>query len=381
MRHRLFILAVVCMTALYSFSQNKSAGINLSIWKGASTQPLESKQTTYFNLGLFSAMNRLNGVGVNVMASAVMRNMNGIQLSGIGNMVGNHMNGIQVGGLANVNGSNMSGVSLSGLVNVNGNNAHGVSVTGLANVCGDGSKGIFAGGVINVTTGSSEGVQLAGVSNILSGNFDGLMLAGLLNVSGGTVNGLQISPLGNITTEQMNGIQLGIGNFANRATGLQIGLVNYYREQLDGFQLGLINANPNTRTQLMLFGGNATKINIAVRFKNDLFYTILGTGAYYLDFSDKFSASVGYRCGMWLPVYKGLSVSGDLGYQHIATFKNKDNGIPSHLYALQARLNLEYQLTNKCSIFVTGGYGGSRYYNKDATYKKGMIAEAGIILF
>ena len=76
----------------------------------------------------------------------------------------------------------------------------------------------------------------------------------------------------------------------------------------------------------MLFGGNATKLNVGARFKNNLFYTILGSGTHYLDFSDKFSASLFYRAGLELPLYKQLFISGDLGFQHIENFKNKDHG-------------------------------------------------------
>ena len=73
----------------------------------------------------------------------------------------------------------------------------------------------------------------------------------------------------------------------------------------------------------MFFGGNATKLNVGARFKNRLFYTILGGGTHYLDFGDKFSAALFYRAGLELPLYKQLFISGDLGYQHIETFKNK----------------------------------------------------------
>ena len=53
------LMAAVCLPA-----QNKSAGINLSIWKDICTQPYDSTQTTYVNIGLLSTMNRLNGVDV-----------------------------------------------------------------------------------------------------------------------------------------------------------------------------------------------------------------------------------------------------------------------------------------------------------------------------
>ena len=123
----------------------------------------------------------------------------------------------------------------------------------------------------------------------------------------------------------------------------------------------------------MFFGGNATKLNVGARFKNRLFYTILGGGTHYLDFGDKFSAALFYRAGLELPLYKQLFISGDLGYQHIETFKNKDYGIPARLYALQARVNLEYHLTDRFGIFLTGGYGGSRYYTQGKPMTKASL--------
>lgn len=48
----------------------------------ACTQPLDSTQTTYVNLGLFSAMHKLHGVGINAFGSMVQNDMNGVQISG-----------------------------------------------------------------------------------------------------------------------------------------------------------------------------------------------------------------------------------------------------------------------------------------------------------
>ena len=234
---------------------------------------------------------------------------------------------------------------------------------------------------MNISGDGASGVHLAGLANITGATFNGVTAGGLLNVIGEHLNGVQISGFANIVASRMNGVQIGLGNYATKAKGVQIGLVNYYKNEMKGFQLGLVNANPDTKVQMLIFGGNATKINIGARFKNKLFYTIIGAGTHYLDFSDKFSATLFYRGGIWLPLCKDLTISGDLGYQHIETFKNKDYGIPARLYGLQARLNLEYQITKKFGIFASGGYGGSRYYNKDITYDKGVIAEAGIVLF
>ena len=382
-RNKLFlILSLLAATSGTTLTaQNKSAGINLSLWKGISTQPADSLQTTYFNVGILSVMNRLNGIGFNVFGSVVHKDMNGVQASGLVNLVGGSMRGVQFSGISNVNGNDLTGISATGLVNITGNNARGVLLSGLTNIGGDNTAGVMASGIMNISGDKAAGVHMAGLANITGATFDGVMASGLLNVAGEHLNGVQISGLANIVAMRMNGVQIGLANYATHARGLQIGLVNFYKESMKGFQLGLINANPDTRVQMMVFGGNATKINVGARFRNDLFYTIVGAGTHYLDFSDKFSGSVFYRGGIWFPLCKGLNISGDLGYQHIETFKNKDNGIPAHLYALQARLNLEYQITKKFGVFATGGYGLTRYYNRSSNYDKGAIVEAGVVLF
>ncbi len=373
------------------------AGVNLSIWKNISTQKTDTVGSTIFNLGAFSAMNRLDGLGINILSAVVGRDANGVQLAGISNMVGGSMRGVQVAGISNINGNNLTGLSVSGLVGISGNDARGAMLSGLTNISGNNTQGLILGGLMNISGDNSSGVHFAGLANISGGSFRGLASSGLMSVVGKDLKGVQLSGLTNITGEDMYGIQIsGLGNvvggtargvqlspanIATHAKGLQIGLFNYYKESLDGFQLGLVNANPHTKVQMMVFGGNATKLNVGARFKNNRLYTILGGGTHYLDFGDKFSAALFYRAGIELPLYKQLFISGDLGYQHIETFKNKDYGIPARLYALQARVNLEYRLNEALGVFVTGGYGGSRYYTKGATYDKGMIVEGGVVLF
>ena len=372
-------------------------GINLSLWKKIATQPNDSIGSTFFNLGFLSTMNRLNGPAINILGSTVRHDLNGVQLSGIFNVVGENMRGVQIAGITNVNGNGFIGVSASGLVNISGNSSRGMLISGLANITGDECEGLVVSGLMNITGERSSGVQLSGLANIAGANFNGIMASGLLNVVGENLHGLQVSALGNITGgslqglqlsgfaniagEASNGVQLSPVNFVGQGRALQIGLVNYYKDHFNGLQLGLVNANPDTKVQLMLFGGNNTKLNAGVRFKNQLFYTILGAATHYLDFNNKISGSLFYRAGLELPLYKKLFISGDLGYQHIELFKNKDHGYPARLYSLQGRVNLEYRLTNAMGVFITGGYGVDRYYNKDKTYDKGILLEGGIILF
>ena len=362
------LMAAVCLPA-----QNKSAGINLSIWKDICTQPYDSTQTTYVNIGLLSTMNRLNGVGINALGSVVHGDMNGAQITGLANLAGGTMRGVQIAGISNISGNNTIGLSAAGLVNITGDGTRGVVISGLTGIGGDNTAGVMMSGFMNVTGNMASGLQFSGAANITGQSFNGMITSGLLNVVGENMNGLQIAGIANITGTQLRGVQMALCNYATQVRGLQIGLVNYYREDLKGFQLGLVNANPDTKVQMMVYGGNVTPANIGVRFKNQLFYTILGVGSMYQGLNDKFSASASYRAGLSFPIYKGLSISGDLGYQHIETFDNKDEVIPGRLYALQARANLEYQLTKKFGIFATGGYGLTRFYNKSGNYDKGAI--------
>lgn len=378
-------------------NQKQQSKINLSLWTKMSTQNTDSMASTSLNLGLVSSINRLNGIGINLLGSVVHRDMNGVQITGISSLVGNSMRGVQISGISNVNGEKLSGASIAGLVNITGHKAKGLVLSGLSTIVGDNAQGVFIGGLLNMVGENSSGIQLAGLSNISGSTFSGinmagalgivgkdmkgLQLSGLANIVGESMKGVQIAGLGNITAGEANGAQIALFNMASSGKGMQIGLVNYCKESFEGVRLGLVNAYPDTKVQLMLFGGNSTKVNAGVRFKNKLFYTILGGGTHYLDFSDKFSAALFYRAGLELPLYKKLFISGDLGFQHIETFKNKDYGFPKSLYALQGRINLECRLTNKLGLFATGGYGNSRHYGKGGSYDKGLILEGGVVLF
>ena len=71
-----------------SRTDHSPVGINISLWKNISTQRTDTVGSTCFNLGVFSSMNRLNGLGMNILGSVTGRNVNGMQMAGLSNMVG-----------------------------------------------------------------------------------------------------------------------------------------------------------------------------------------------------------------------------------------------------------------------------------------------------
>ncbi len=378
-------------------SSLKPVGINLSLWKGISTQTADSIGTTIFNLGFFSSQNNLTGLGINILGSNTRQNVKGIQLAGFSNSVGHRMQGIQLSGITNINKHGYRGLSAAGMVSINGNEGVGMLASGLVSITGENNRGITAAGLMNFIGDNGSGLLLTGIANITGNNYHGLTLSGLMNVAGGSsagvqlggllnitgedMQGLQLSGIGNVAGRELKGVQIGLLNMASRAKGMQIGLFNYYKEKFDGLQLGLVNANPHTRIQLLVSGSNTTKLNLGARFKNNKLYTILGVGAPYFDFNDKFSGAVFYRAGAELPLYKRLFVSGDLGYSHIETFRKNEVNCPARLYSLQTRINMEYRLTENVGLYVSGGYSWDRHYDRNATYDKGIIIEGGIVLF
>ncbi len=290
----------------------------------------DSVKTTHVSVGLISNVGRMHGVGVNAIFSIVR----------------NEMLGVQIGGLANV--------------------AHDVS-----------------------------GIQLSALSNMSAGEVRGVQLAPVTNIAVSTRHALQLSGIANVCTREMHGMQMAYGNYAGEVDGLQLGVVNLCGGEVRGIQIGLVNYSaepsshkiglvnitPATRIHMMVFGGNTSKTNLAVRFKNRYTYTILGGGTHYLDLNDKFSGCLFYRAGTYLTLSPRFTLSGDLGFFHVENFENESVETPERMYSLQARINLEYKLGARLSLFASGGYGMTRYYDDNKFYERKPIFEAGILLF
>lgn len=428
-----YLIVILAFTFIYSVTssaQNKSAGINFSLYNNISTQPYDTLQKTWLNIGLISKIQTLNGIAINGINSRVYRNASGVQISGIASVVKDNMVGLQIAGIANITGGRSTGVKISGASNVCGNNFTGLGISGLTNIVGSNNCGFLVSGLVNITgngstginiaglvningDGNNSGIRLAGLGNIMgkkfSGfeiggltnatgeDFNGVQIAALVNYSGGKTQGLQISAINNSTKtlagvqlacaynevkKSFSGVQISPLNIANDATdGVQIGIVNYSKTSAKT-KIGLVNINPDTRIQLMTFAGNTDKLNVAVRFKNRLFYNIVGIGNSFMGWDKKFSLDSFYRTGIWFNLCKRLSISSDLGFVNINAIdkENKDND-PKHLYALQLRGNIEYNITKKLSVFGSTGYSISRYYSQDKTYSKKPIIELGIVLF
>ena len=271
----------------------------------------------------------------------------------------------------------LRGVQLNAMTSFVHSDMHGVQISGLSNV-GSGIKGVQLSTFSNVSLTPFRGFQIGGVTNISRGIEKGIQLTAMANVSSSYMRGVQIGSYNYADT--LNGSQIGLFNACiSHPRGVQIGLVNYSRDTT-AHKIGLVNISPRTRIDVMAFGGNSNKLNLAMRFRNRSTYSILGFGTHYMGLDKDFSGAIYYRLGQYFSLSPRWTLSGDVGYFHIETFQHNSDSRPERLYSLQARINADYQINSTLSAFASVGYGTTRYYNKNREYRTRPIVEAGLAL-
>ena len=300
--------------------------------------------------------------------------MNGFSLELMNSSIGKSMNGVNIAGILNGNIGNSNGLSLAGVSNMTAHTMNGMQIAGTVN---------FAG--------KANGVQMAVLTNITMSPMNGVQLS-LTNVARGIKSGVQAGMI-NISSSAMHGVQAGEYNYADTLRGLQAGALNVSGTGRNGFQLGLvnisgddgarslglINISPSTDVKLLVYGGNYDKLTVAAQFRNRHTYSILGIGSYHTGLgTERYSGSVVYRTGLWYQLVPKLSVSTDIGYSHIETFREKSSESPERLFALQWRANLNWQISKYIGMFVTGGYGQTRWYSHNRKFRDKPIIEAGL---
>ena len=246
----------------------------------------------------------------------------------------------------------------------------------ISSVAAEGGHGVQLSTVSNASAHNFNGLQLSGVSNITNGMDRGVQLSGILNVSSAMHRGLQFGAVN--YSDSLNGAQIGVFNIARkRPLGWQVGLINLSYDSI-GHKIGLVNVNPMTDIDVMLYGGSSTKGNIAVRYRNKSTYSILGVGTHFMGLDSKFSGAVFYRLGQYKQLSPKWSLSGDVGFYHVETFSQNNNDKPERLYSLQARVNADYRINDKFGAFASVGWGWTRYYDRNETYRNRPLVEMGL---
>jgi hypothetical protein len=304
-----------------------------------------SANTSVMSVGLITRDRHLSGLQLNLLGGDVEQRLRGAQISGFLSVVRGEAEGVQLAPLYNY-ASRIRGAQIASMFNITEQAARGWQAAAATNLAVEGD-GIVQTALTNVVLGRMRGVQL-GATNY-AGQFRGVQI-GVVNVAMGTSNGLQ----------------LGVLNFTRDTSAVKVGLVNL---------------TPATRVQLLLFGGNVTKSNLAVRFLNHHFYTLLGFSLYYRGLDDRFSGALYYRAGYRVNVARRLALSGDLGLAHIEDAPAGAEQMEERRLGIQARLNVEMQISPRFSVFATGGWRRAHRYGHFRDGQRKAIAEMGLMFF
>jgi hypothetical protein len=398
---------------------NKAPNYSLSLGKSQ-----DSLKQAYVNVGLMTHIAEVRGASLNVLSAVVRGNMRGVQLTGLTSITNRNVNGMQLSALFNGTGNNSSGLMISGLVNATGRSATGFQLAGLSNIAGAYQNGLAVAGFTNIAAkqfygiqlstfcnvvGESatglqlsisniaprmNGVQISAISNIVTDELRGLQYCPIVNIASKTIHSTQLA-MGNVCLDYMRGLQIGVWNYAHKVKGFQTGVINVCDSLRKGVQIGLINIThdslshaiglvnitPRTRIQMLMYGGNTSRANVAARFMGQFAYSMLGFGTHYSGLNKDFSGCLFYRLGAYFRPAPRLMLSSDGGFYHIESFDNADASIPERMYSLQLHANIEYEITHRVSVFASGGYGWTRFYNHNKQYKYKPLLEVGLVLF
>ncbi len=242
-------------------------------------------------------------------------------------------------------------------------------------------------------THSLHGVAIGGISNIVFTPMNGFQLSPLTNIAMGVRHGFQFSTIANISSGKMRGAQASFYNYADTLRGTQLGIINValrhpkgvqiglfnYTRDLEARKIGLVNINPQTRIDIMPYVGTSTRLNLALRFRNEHTYTMLGVGSHFLGLDEDFSGALFYRMGRYLSIAPRWTLGGDVGFAHVETFHNSQL-TPRRMYSLQARVTADYAINDNVSAFVAAGYGTTRHYGSHTNFRSRALLEAGLAI-
>ncbi len=253
------------------------------------------------NIGIagISANDDLNGLNIGGLGAGAGGDVNGLNIGGIGVGSGDNLNGINIAGIGlgsgeNVTGFNfaaigvgagedLKGISIAGIGAGAGGDAKGVNIALVGIGAGDDMKGINFGGVGMGAGNELKGINIGGVGVGAGQLLVGLNIAGVAVgapevrgisiatvVGGNKVTGIALAPawvkIGDKGSDEeeveLKGVAIAPFNqIRGQNNGVSIGVLNMSKGG-KGFQIGLLNHNPNNPKGLRwlpLFNANFNK--------------------------------------------------------------------------------------------------------------------------
>ena len=244
-------------------------GINLGVWDfhkpavermrgidlGLKNRVVEGRGLSLGLIGIEGEV-ELRGVHVSGLGTVSEGDIGGLGLGGLAVVAGEDLYGIHAGGLAVVSQGEQRGLTLGGLAVVSQEAQSGIQVGGLAVVSQGAQRGLGLGGLAVVSQEDQLGIRAGGLAVVSGANLSGLSMAGLACVSGADLRGVALSGIATIAVGDIDGVAgallsthsrnldgvafSGYNRIDGHQTGLSIGIFNRTRS-LHGVQIGLLN--------------------------------------------------------------------------------------------------------------------------------------------
>jgi hypothetical protein len=212
-------------------------GINLTLW---TPKHNEQAKVTGISLGMLPGGGYIKGLNLGIAGIGADKQLSGISLGLFGAGSGGDIKGVVIGGLGAGAGGNITGIVIGGLGAGSGGNIKGIIFGGLGAGAGENLDG-FGMGLLGIGAGDDiSGIFIGGLGAGAGGNGKGILIGGIGAGTGGNFSGLGFGLIGMGCGNHLQGIAIGgVGAGAPKVTGLAIGGVGAGGQEFTGAAIAI----------------------------------------------------------------------------------------------------------------------------------------------
>lgn len=224
-------------------------GVNLTAWMPRDNPEFEMNGVA---VGLFApGAHRINGVALGGLGVVATDQINGVAVSGIATLAHQRLRGVGLGGIATVGDHGIDGIAGGTLVVLSEGDVRGITGSALFSIVEGRHTGVSAAIGAAYTDGVLTGASLSTFVTAVKGESRGVVASGLL-VYGQRLNGLQAAGL-LLLADTASGITVGgLGVQAGRVRGLSAALARVHASALDGVSVSTWNDVRGTQRGLAI---------------------------------------------------------------------------------------------------------------------------------